>query len=628
MLHFIRERAQGWVAWFIVGLITIPFALWGVNSYLTGATDSVIATVNGEDIKQLEFQKSLQQYRDRMRNSMGENFDPELFDNAQTKQRILDELIEQKLLYSAARSLKLNISDKAIGEMIRSTPAFQTEGRFDSDRYKALLARSGYSPSRYEQQLRIDLLITQLKDSIQGTAFVTDDVIDRLLKLEKQKRTIEFGVIEAASLTEGITIEDEEAVLYYEDNNRVYRSPERVSVNYVELSVDDLMTKIDVNDSELEQYYDENKNQFLGPEQRRVSHILIEGNSDDSLSTITSIQQRLQQDEDFATLAEQFSADTDSGQKGGDLGLIERGVMDPSFEQAVFNMDTVGEVSEPIKTEFGYHLIKLTGIEEPKGKSFSQAYDEILMSFKRQQAEDLFYEQAETLADLSYANPDNLDVVAEELGLEIKTSDIFTHDGGQEIAENRNFINAAFSDEVLEDDVNSAVIELNKSHLVVLHKKEHIAESELPYDVVAASIKEGLKLRKARTKARELGESYIEQLNNGVDAKTLFSENTWQERQTISRLEGSINKEIIDAAFAMKKPIEGAEYNGFMASNGNYIIVKLNEVVDADITDVTEEDRNAIEAYLARSSGQDYLRAFIDSLKLDADIDIKSVATN
>jgi len=159
MLHFIRERAQGWVAWFIVGLITIPFALWGVNSYLTGATDVVIATVDGEDIKQLEFQKALQQYRDRMRNSMGDSFDPELFDNAQTKQRILDELIEQKLLYSAARSIKLDISDKAIGEIIRATPAFQTEGQFDADRYKSLLARSGYSAGRYEQQLRADILI-------------------------------------------------------------------------------------------------------------------------------------------------------------------------------------------------------------------------------------------------------------------------------------------------------------------------------------------------------------------------------------------------------------------------------------------------------------------------------------
>lgn len=628
MLHFIRERAQGWVAWFIVGLITIPFALWGVNSYLTGATDVVIATVDGEDIKQLEFQKALQQYRDRMRNSMGDSFDPELFDNAQTKQSILDELIEQKLLYSAARSIKLDISDKAIGEIIRATPAFQTEGQFDADRYKSLLARSGYSAGRYEQQLRADILISQLNDSIQKTALVTDNAIDRLLKLEKQKRNIEFGVIEAALLTKDITINDEEAVLYYEDNKQVYRSPERVSVNYVELSVDDLVKTIEVNDADLQQYYDNNKNQFIGPEQRRVSHILIEGDDDASLSTVMSIQQRLEQGEDFASLAAEFSADTDSGQKGGDLGLIERGVMDASFEETVFSMDSTGEVSEPVKTEFGYHLIKLTGIEKPEGKTFAEAYDEILTEFKRQQAQDLFFEKAESLANLSYENPDSLDIVAEDLDLDIKSSEIFTRDGGNGIAENRKVINVAFSDEVLVDDLNSSVIEIDKSHLVVLHKKEHVAESQLPFDVVSAAIKEGLKLRKARTKARELGEDYIEQLSNGAEAQSLFPDNTWQGSQTISRLDGSLNKEIIDAAFAIKKPKTSPEYSGFMASNGNYIVVKLNEVIEGDITAATQEDRDALAAYLVRSSGQNDLNTFINSLKLDADIEIMSTAIN
>ncbi len=628
MLHFIRERAQGWVAWFIVGLITIPFALWGVNSYLTGATDVVIATVDGEDIKQLEFQKALQQYRDRMRNSMGDSFDPELFVNAQTKQSILDELIEQKLLYSAARSIKLDISDKAIGEIIRATPAFQTEGQFDTDRYKSLLARSGYSPGRYEQQLRADILISQLNDSIQKTAFATEDTVNRLLELEKQKRNIEFGVIEAALLTKDITTNDEEAVLYYEDNKQVYRSPERVSISYVELSVDDIAKTIEVNDADLQQYYDDNKNQFIGPEQRRVSHILIEGDDDASLSTVTSIQQRIEQGEDFASLAAEFSADTDSGQKGGDLGLIERGVMDPSFEETAFSMNSTGEVSEPVKTEFGYHLIKLTGIEKPEGKIFAEAYDEILTEFKRQQAQDLFFEKAESLANLSYENPDSLDIVAEDLELDIKSTDIFTRDGGNGIAENRKVINVAFSDEVLVDDLNSSVIEIDKSHLVVLHKKEHVAESQLPFDVVSAAIKEGLKLRKARTKARELGKDYIEQLSNGAEAQSLFPDNAWQASQTISRLEGSLNKEIIDAVFAIKKPKTSPEYSGFMASNGNYIVVKLNEVIEGDITAATQEDRDALAAYLARSSGQNDLSTFINSLKLDADIKIMSTAIN
>ena len=190
MLHFIRERAQGWVAWFIVGLITIPFALWGVNSYITGDSDVVVATVNGEPIKQVEFQRAQQQFRDNMRQRMGDSFDPSLFDNADTKQAVLDGLIQQRLLFAANKTLGQRVSDSDISRAVQQTEAFQVDGQFSIERYKQLLSRAGFSPSTYETQVRMDLLGRELTNNIQGTATVTDYDVNHLLRIEKQKTRI------------------------------------------------------------------------------------------------------------------------------------------------------------------------------------------------------------------------------------------------------------------------------------------------------------------------------------------------------------------------------------------------------------------------------------------------------
>jgi peptidyl-prolyl cis-trans isomerase D len=218
MLHFIRERAKGWVAWFIVGLISIPFALWGVNSYLNGPSDAVTATVNGEPIKQFEFQKAYQQYRDRMRDSMGEQFDPALFEGQAVKQNVLDGLIDQKLLQLANAELGQRISDSAIKTFITSTPAFQTEGKFDPERYRMLLARVGETPASYEAQLRLDILAKELIDTTQQTVIITPVVVDNILRLEKQTRDIAYGVISAQSLSDTVQVTEEEVQKYYEDN--------------------------------------------------------------------------------------------------------------------------------------------------------------------------------------------------------------------------------------------------------------------------------------------------------------------------------------------------------------------------------------------------------------------------
>ena len=624
MLHFIRERAQGWVAWFIVGLITIPFALWGVNSYITGPSDIVVASVNGEPIKQAEFQRSLKQYRERMREMMGDDFEPSLFDNEITKQNVLNGLIEQKLLFSTNKSLGQYVSDGYINMAIQQTKAFQVEGKFDTERYKMLLARAGFSPTSYENQLRTDLMIKELGNSIKKTATTTKYDVDNLLRIEKQKREIAYGVIDASPIAAGIVISEEEAEAFYKKQKSQYTTPERVSIDYIELSVEGLASTLDVSETVMEQFYTDNKGQFMSPEQRQASHILIEGDSKEAIKILTAVEYRLSQGEDFSSVAKELSQDPGSAQEGGDLGSFQRGIMEPAFENAVFSLDNVNDVSSIIKTDSGHHLVKLTGIVNSVGKDFSAVRKEIENNIRGQEAEQLFFEQAEKLAELSYENPDSLVLASEELALKIKTSKLFTREGGEGITADKNVVNIAFTDEVLLEGLNSTVIELTDSHMVVLHRNEHVLSGQLPFDVVSDDIKLKLKAQSAKNKATEVGEKLLEKVEDGTDVKSLFSKYEWHETLLIERSENTIDREILDEVYGMEKPNENSIYHGFTDRNGNYVLIRLTAVIEGGLDDASKEDRDGLSSYLVQHYGDSELRAFIESLKAESDIEISS----
>ncbi len=624
MLHFIRERAQGWVAWFIVGLISIPFALWGVNSYLTGPSDIVVATVNGESIQQAEYQQALQQYRDRMRSSMGAEFDPAMFDLIEVKKSIVEGLIEKKLLLSVGQELGQRISNGALLQMIRSTPAFQKEGEFDPDTYSMMLARVGLSPERYEAELYSDSLRQELTNNIQRSTLTTESSVNNVLRLEKQTRDIAYGVVPAYALLDKVVVTDEEVQSYFDTHQASYLAPERASVDYVELSVEALSKQINVDESELQSFYVDNQDQFVGPEQRRASHILIEG--DDvvaALELLAKVTERLEQGEEFAALAIEISQDSGSAQDGGDLGYFQREVMDADFETAVFSMTNIGDVSEPIKTEFGLHLIKLTGIKTAEGKSFSDAKRDVEKLYRKQQAEDLFYEKAEQLADLSYENPDNLDVVAEELSLEIKTSQEFIREGNTTgIAKNQKIANVIFSEDVLSNDLNSAVIEVSKSHLIVVHKNKHILASQLAFESVAPAITEQLRFEHARDQAAEMGEEVLAKLKNGVEALSLFAEKEWHPTESLGRVNPDVSEQVLSRAFSMAKPTSESQYMGFIANNGNYVILKLSAVTEGDYASASAEEQDGLRSHLIRVYSDSELQSFITSVREEADIEL------
>ena len=624
MLHFIRERAKGWVAWIIIIFISIPFALWGVNSYFDGTSDVPVAKVDGHSIKRVEFQREYQRYRERLREVMGDDVDVTLFDSAETKQRVLDNMIEASILSSVSDNLGQYASLSAIDALIQSTTAFQRDGRFDIDQYRLVLARAGLTPIVYEEQLRRALLAQELSNHIKQTALITPQTLDNLIKLERQTRNIAYGAVSIQPYIEKVTVSDDDAKQYFHDHKTDYVVPEQIAIDYVELSTQKLAQKVKLDDASLQQFYDDNKDKFVAPEQRRVSHILIEAKDDDARvqKQLAEVINRLKSGDSFSELANQFSQDVGSASNGGDLGWLQPGVIDEAFDEAVFAITTVGEVSKPVKTEFGYHLIKLTGIQEPEGMSYQSAYNEIKSMYRLQKAEDLFYENADKLADLSYENPDSLDVVAKDLDLTINTSELFSRSGlSSGISRHNKVVEAAFSDDVL-NDLNSEVIKISDSHLVVLRKHQHNKTSQLAYESVSATIKEKLRFKRARDKARQQGEILLAKLKSGEEIDALFTKSNWVAMQTYSRTSEGIDPQILDHAFSSKKPVEGTGFSGLTVRNGDYIVVALTAVNDGKPSEIAKQDRDNIQSYLAQIYGESEWQALVDSLKADASINI------
>ncbi len=624
MLNFIRVHAQGWVAWFIVGLISIPFALWGVNSYITGPSSVVVAKVNGEEILQIEYQQALQQYRDQMRTRLGEQFDPEVFDSFAIKQAVLDGVVDKKLLRMASYDIGQRISDQNLFSNIKATPAFEKDGQFDVNTYNRLLARSGLTPSRFEAQLRSDILNQELINNVQQSSFIGDYLLNNMLRLENQVREVAYGVIFVSEQAQSIEINDIAVREHYEKHAASYVAPEQMVVDYLELTIDGISKEIELDEANLEQFYADNENQFVEPEQRQISHILIEQDEQQALETIAVIQTRIQQGEQFSALAVEFSQDPGSAKDGGNLGLFQRSDIETAFEHAVFDEMNEGEVSEAITTEFGYHLVKVTKIQAGEGKSFTEAKQEIEIIYRRQQAEQLFYDKAQQLADLSFENPDDLQIAAEETGLLIKTSPSFTRGGGSGIAAERKVVTAAFSEDVLVNDLNSPIIELNESHMIVLRKNKHIDAIPLPFDSVAPSIRAQLRYELAHEQARKQGEEIIAKLKAGESPLDLFKEGNWQTEQLVSRTNSDVDRQILQHAFAAPRPDEASQYSGFTTENGNYVVVQVSALLEGSAVPdhFPQQAIDSVKGYLTQAYGNSELQAFIASLKDEADIEI------
>ncbi|HSX89999.1 MAG TPA: SurA N-terminal domain-containing protein [Pseudomonas sp.] len=619
MLQNIRDNSQGWIAKTIIGLIVALLALTGVDAIFTSTSNSQnAAQVNGEEITSAELGQAVEMQRRQLLQQLGRDFDASLLDEKLLRDSALNGLIERTLLLQGAEKADFAFSKQALDQLVLQTPEFLVDGKFDADRFDQVIRQLGYSRLQFRRMLEEEMLVGQLRAGLAGSGFVTDEEIAAFARLEKQTR--DFATLTLAADSAAVQLSDDDIKAYYESQASEFMSPEQVVLEYVELNKDDFFDEVEVSDEALQNAYrDEIANLA---EQRQAAHILIEPS--DSLSDeqakakIQEIEKRLQQGEDFAALAKEFSNDPGSAGSGGDLGYAGPGVYDPAFEEALYALEK-GQVSAPVRSEFGWHLIKLLGVQAPEVPTLDSLKDKLLRDLKARQVEQRFVEVSKQLEDSAFEASD-LAQPAQELGLEVKTTEAFGREGGEGIAANRQVIQAAFSAEVLEDGSNSSVIELDPNTAVVVRVKEHKKPQRLALEQVAESIREQLTKVRASEAAKASGEELLNALRSGKTPDDQAS--TWKVTEAATRNQEGVEPAVLQELFRMPKPSDAGKptFAGVSLQNGDYVIVRLDGVSEPEKA-LSDEEKAMYSRFLASRSGKQDFSAFLKQLEAEADIE-------
>lgn len=523
MLQNIRDNSQGTIAKIIVGFIIITFSLFGIESIVAlGNSESAPATVNGTDIEEIEILRLVEMQKNRFRQQFGENYDESLFNDGFLRQSAIEQLIEQKVAVTQARELGGYVSTQSIDKAILASPEFQQDGEFSSDRFKMVLRRSALTPLAYRAVLEEQALVTQIQLGTGLTDTALPYEIKRQQTLKSEQRDYDYVVFNTADLKSEIQLSDSDIEEFYEANKQRHKTEEQVSVDYVVLNKSDLNADIDVDAEQVDQGYQDYLDQIGETEERQASHILIEINdqrNDDSAAALAQqLSEKAISGENFAGLAEQHSDDIGSKNVGGDLGFNTRGGFVTEFDDALFAM-TEGQVSQPVKSEFGYHVIKLEAIRKPEVLSRDAKEAGIIAEIKSSQLSALFAEKSEALAASAFENDDIENLVeTSDLGLEAQSTDLFSRSQGLGIALNAAIRNAAFSEKVLADRELSDVIEISSEQIVVIGLSKHV-EPTIKSLVDVKSVIEGqLLTEKASQLAGEKANALIESLAAGDDS--------------------------------------------------------------------------------------------------------------
>lgn len=628
MLEDIREKSQGLVSKVILGLIILTFAVAGIGSY-TNSVDTSVAEVNGEKISQNEFNKSFQAQRNRMQQQYGEMFDTLSADSnymAQFRQSVLDNLINEVLLDQNADSMAMKVSYKQINQAILNMTEFHVDGVFNNDRYLALINQAGfYQSSDFKHYLRTQMTRRQLSQAIVMTEFSAPYQEEILVSLQNQKRDFRVLTVVAEQFNNTVEVSDEEINTYYTENQFQFQNQEKVMVDYISLDVNEIAKSIEVSESEIETYYLENIDTYRDAEQRRVSHILIETGDDETAAKALaeSLLVRIQAGEDFAVLAQEYSTDTLSGENGGDLDWIEMGTMDESFDESAYGLANVGDVSEVITTPFGFHIIKLTDLKAEQTKSLEEVKDKVADKVSKAKAQDEFFELQQELARLAYEFPDTLDDAAGAVNGTIKTSAWLTKTGNTAPFNESKLLEAAFSDVVITEHLNSDIIEVSDELAVVLRLNQYQEANAKPLSEVSAQIKELLVQQKASNKTQEVADELLVKLTQGEDLTAAISEINaeFSEKVNVSRFDGEIDTSITRKAFSLPHPKEGVVSAGTaLLSNGDIALIEIKQVTEGEF--VASE---AIAQQQQNQLAQSAYESFVASLTQNATITKKNL---
>ena len=624
MLEKIRDGLKGWFAWVVIALIGVPLVLTfvGGDSTFTGAGTAV--SVNGEDIPAVEFQRVLQDRMvERQQQARGQ-LPPEV--EKQLKQETVDGLVLNRAVTQFVREAGFRLSTERVADHIRSLPNFQVGGQFSKPAYDAALAANGISAAAFEAEQRSILEVKQLQNGIAESAFFTPAEFRRIIALDQQRRDLDYVLFDPKVIGAAIAPTDLEIQAYYATNSAEFQGEETVDLDYLEISLSDAERNYVPDEATLRKAYDEDPARFRSAEERHARHILITTGAERSDAAAKAladeVEKKLADGGDFAALAAQYSGDPGSAARGGDLGFAARGVYVEPFEKALFAMQP-GETSAPVKTEFGYHIIRLDAIKASAGQDFEQAREQLAQSLREQKAQDGFYALAERLDDLALDSPGSLEPAAKEAGLQIRRYNGYTRAGGGPFGENTDLISAVFSDAVLEGGENTPLIELDQGRVVVARVAQHKLPAARPLAEVRDAIAARLRTLRAATEAKNQGEAILKRQQAGEDLAAVTASMGLSLLKTgpVLRRSPILPPELLAAVFRAPAPVDDKPVvRGVSLEDGGYAVFRLNRVIPGDPAQVPQEQRDTQQRILAQRSAQAELSALAAELRSTAKV--------
>lgn len=602
-------------------LITLPFAFWGVDSYFRGSSGAgELASVGGSPISRQEFAQAMRDQQERLRNQLGREFNPAMLETPEARQAMLDSLVTQRLLLLHAAKSGLRATDAQLIEVISSIPALQEDGKFSRQRYEQALRAQGLAKEGFEAKLRQDLTLQQLVQAVSDTAVVSNAAAERLIAIQLEERQVSEAIIRPEKHAAQFKLAVEAAKDYYEKNRKQFEIPQQIRAEFVVLSPDALAEQATVSPEEIKNAYEKNAKNYATQEERRASHILIQSPADApeaeqkaARAKIESILQQVRKNPaDFAKLAKEHSQDPGSGPKGGDLGFFPRGAMVRPFEDAVFSLKE-NQISDVVRSEFGFHVIRLTGIKPGKTRSLEEARDAIAAELKQQAAGRKFAEAAEAFSNMVYEQSDSLKPVAEKFKLPIRQTGLFdqaNRSAAGPLASNEKLFNALFSDDALKNRRNTDAVEVAPNTLVAARVTE-VRPAELrAFESVKADIEKKLIAEEASRLAQKEGEETLGRLTKGESAALSWSQAQTVVRQPMRGLDPAVQRAIFRAP-ADKLPA----YVGMQLPNGAYALYRIAAVRSGTPKGEGDPRAKALRAQLAQISGGEDFNAYLAALR-------------
>ncbi|MGQ4276285.1 peptidylprolyl isomerase [Pseudidiomarina sp. E22-M8] len=621
MLDRIREGSQSFLVKAILVVIALTFALAGIGGYISNTPEPAVALVNGEQVTQAEFDRAVENERARQQQQLGDFYDQLARDPRYTENlraRVVNDLVNQKLLEQAAKAQGLRASAAQVKAAIRDISSFKVAGQFDNDLYQTTLRSLGYTPDGFAALIRRDLVTQQLVQGLVDSEFVLPSEVDATQRLLGQLRSGRFAEITTADYLDQVEVTDAAVESWYNQNIERFAIPEQVKVTYVLIDAGTVAEQVLVSDEDVQAYYEGNQSRYSRAPQYRFSHILIEPGDDRAAAEAEAqaLLAELENGADFATLATQSSDDIFSGEQGGDLDWIEPGTMDADFEEAAFALEEIGAVTGVVETSFGYHIIKLTDKRPGSVTPLAEVRDEIVANLRDERVKQRYYELQQDVTELTFEVPDTFAPVAEELAITAQQTDWFSRENAPAVMNSPAVLAKVFSNELIDERLNSELIEISDTESVVVRVVDHKSATTQQLSEVRQQVVENVRREQAQELALQTADTLLAEVRAGEAVNSV----AFTELNDITRQTTGYPRAVVQSLFDMAAPAEGnVSVASTTTGSGNVAVVVLTGVAEGRVDPARTTQ---LQEQLKNSYMQQIYQAVIEALRTDAEIEI------